>query len=144
MHPSDMKAPAILVTLAVILLGGCSSDDSTTSASTTAGAGPTTTAAPSTGGTGPAAGLPIPDSAAIDAIAEDPTQPGAADLVATCTAFANAFSANSAGGNEAAVMDALNDLADAVQPIDPAVAEALAGHAGAAAAWCRAKGLTTT
>jgi len=41
-------------------------------------------------------------------------------------------------------MDALNSLTDVVRPIDPAVAEALAGHAGAAAAWCKAKGMTNT
>ena len=139
-----MKVPAMLVTLAVILLSGCSSDDAAKSVSTTVAASPTTTGTPSTDSTGPATGLPIPDSAAIDAITEDLTKPGAADLTAKCNAFAAAFLANRIGGNEAAVMDALNSLTDVVRPIDPAVAEALAGHAGAAAAWCKAKGMTNT
>ena len=128
-----MKVPAILVTLAVILLSGCGSNDSTSSATTSADHA--TTSAASTGG-------PIPQSAAIDAITKDLTKPGAADLTAKCNVFATTFLANSAGGNEAAVMDALANLATVVRPIDPAVADALAGHAGAAAAWCKAKGMT--
>jgi hypothetical protein len=139
-----MRLPAILVALMVVLLTGCSSDETTTSTSSTSTVRPTTTSAPSTGGTSPSSGQPIPDSAAVDAITKDLTKPDAADLVAKCNAFATAFLANRVGGNEAAVMEALTSLADVVRPIDPAVAEALAGHAGAAAAWCRAKGMTNT
>ena len=136
-----MKLPAILVTLAVILLSGCGSNDSKTATSTTSGASQASTTLG--GGTGTSTGVPIPDSAAIDAITKDLTKPGAADLTAKCNTFATVFLGNSVqGGNESAVMDALNSLADVVRPIDAAVADALVGHAGAAAAWCKAKGMT--
>ena len=92
------------------------------------------------GATGTSTGLPIPDSAAIDAIARDLTKPSAAPVVASCRAYVAAFQANGVtGGNEAAVMKLLDDLATAVHSIDPAVADALASHAAAAAAWCRVK-----
>jgi hypothetical protein len=136
-----MRLATILVTLTVVLLAGCSSDESTGSTSTTSTARATTTIVPSGGGS-PSSGSPIPESTAVDALTQDLTKPAAADLVAKCTAFATAFLANGAGGNEAAALGALTSLADVVRPIDPAVAEALVGHPGAAAAWCRAKGMT--
>jgi hypothetical protein len=136
-----MKLPAILVTLGLALLAGCGSDKSTTSSPVTSVVGQTTTSLGGAAGT--STGFPIPESAAIDAITSDLTKPGAADLTAKCNVFATVFLANSVTpGNEAAVMDALKSLADVVRPIDSAVADALAGHAGAAAAWCKAKGMT--
>jgi hypothetical protein len=84
----------------------------------------------------------IPQSAAIDAITKDLTTPAAADLVAKCSVYAAAFKGNVAGGHDTEVFAALKSLADVVRPIDPAVADALAGHGSAAADWCMAKGLT--
>ncbi len=146
------RAAALVGVLA--MLTACSSTKTATTARTqatrvaTTSAASTTSPAPQTttaqgGETGTTIRLPVPDSAAIDAITKDLTKPRAAELTARCNAYVTSFQANGVTpGNEAAVMRLLNDLVDVVRPIDPAVADALASHAGAAAAWCRAKGLT--
>jgi hypothetical protein len=136
-----VKLTAILVTLVVALLSGCGSSNSPNTAPTTSSAAHPTTTAP-TGGTSPLTGLP--ESAAIDALTKDLTNPVAVDLVAKCKAFVTLFQANGTGeSNGAAVLAALKRLADVVRPIDPAVADALAGHPAGTVHWCKVKGLTS-
>ncbi len=139
-----VKIAAILVTLAMAVLGGCGSSKSSSTAPTTSSAAPPATTAP-TGSTFSLAG-PIPESTAVDALTKDLTKPVATDLVAKCKALVTAFEEpNGTGAAHAArVLAALKHLADAVRPIDPAVAEALAGHPAGTVHWCKVKGLASS
>ncbi len=152
-HGATVKHRAAALVGVVTLLTACSSNKAptasnpTTSVATAAAASTTSAAAqPATtqgGGADRSTRLPIPESAAIDAVTKDLTSSSAAEIIAKCNTYVTAFQANEVmPGNEAAVMKLLKDLADAVRPIEPAVADALAGHAGAAALWCKTKGFT--
>lgn len=131
-----MKRSMLVIVLcfAGALLVSCSSDKTTGSASSTT--------ATDRGGSSPAAS-PIPDSTAIDKLTKDLTNMKAADLVAKCNVLATVVLSNENGmNNDSDVKDSLTALTNVVRPLDPAVADALAGDAKAAAAWCKAKGMT--
>jgi hypothetical protein len=138
-----VKISAVLIAFAIALLGGCGSSKSSSTATTTTAAQPATTAP--TGGTFPLAG-PIPESAAVDALTKDLTKPVAADIVAKCKTFVTAFEEPNGTGtaHAARVLAALERLAEAVRPIDPAVADALAGHAVGTVHWCKVKGFASS
>ena len=142
-HGGLVMITVILVTLTTALLSGCGSSNPPSSAPPTSSAAHPTTTMPS-GGAGPSTGS-IPGSAAVDALTEDLTGPVAAGLVATCTALVTAFDADGSGdAHTAAVLAALQRLADVVRPVDSAVADALADHPGGAVHWCKVKGFATS
>ncbi len=133
------------VTLAAAL-SACSSGDDAAPSTTGPAAAPTATTAspgeaqPATSIAAPSEPSPgIPESAAVDAVVADMAgNPTAAPVAAACTAMSAESSAVAAGlDDESSAGPVIARVAEAVRPIDGAVADALAAASSAdAASWC--------
>jgi len=84
----------------------------------------------------------IPASAVLDDLVKS-TDPKRFDLIAKCNEVAAVVLGSRLGVNDdPKVKESLDRLVNVVRPHDPAVADALAKDAKAAAAWCKEKGMT--
>jgi hypothetical protein len=139
-----MKRSALAIVIAAVMLAGCSSSGSSGTSVAKSGASSSTTTTSAGNGGGSSADSSIPASAVIDDLVHG-SDPKRYDLIAKCNEVAIVVLANSDGmNNSGTVQDSLGRLVAVVRPIDPAVADALAKDANAAAAWCKSTGMTNT
>ncbi len=133
----------ILIFLTAAVLAACSSGESPATAPGATGPTGTTTASGDQDG-GASVAASIPDSQAIDELLADiPNHPEAIDLVTKCNILATVVLGRDLGANsDPEVAASLAELVDVARPLDPAVANALATDAAAAAAWCKATGMS--
>jgi hypothetical protein len=138
-----MKRPELVIVTACMVLAGCSSGDSARGSSPKPGSGDSTVPAAAKSSAGSASSA-IPASPVIDDLLKS-SNPKRFDLVAKCNEVAVVVLGSSMGINDdPKVRESLDRLVSVARQYDQAVADALAKDAKAAAAWCKATGMTNS